>query len=671
MTLSLSIAPRLLYLWSVIIGLLTIASPGVIALSDDSLNIRSGFESFTREAPGKSWRQRILGNSKIRASARASQRQVPIQNNLLNTQLPKTEEINREKEAEEPKEDKEQENSPDNSTTEPALLEQTSGVERPRRKNENGDITQGPLPSFSFAAIGAALSKLLKNPQFQHGFLKVCQVSLIVYLIQEVAGALSEVMSEELSDGGNGNQHKLYVSQDNLQKLIYPEKEKKGKVASFAQTPPPPHLIQLTLKLLTTGLPLKSETGNSVEKVLSSLTRSEATLLEQTLWAPPRSDSDNRRQDLLNHWHSIAGLQHVKDALLDTAVGLHQQPAALQNVPRPAFLQNALPPGVLLYGPPGCGKTMLIKALAHTAQARTLIVMPSVLLRKYIGETNLQVRSLFSLAQKLAPCIILIDELDGVFRERSLNEHEVSRDLKTEFLQWWDGIMTASGENLSGGSGILVVGATNRPFEVDSAVLRRMPQSFFVGLPNDTERRELLFSMMKDIPLAEDISLDELTVATRAYSPSDLQQLLRTAYTLGPLRTARTLDSQGDVRALNRDDLVRALQRTKPTSLTPAYRQALEEFAQGNGGYGHNYEQQHHSHHQPSTNTDNGPTFYNMGTVHASTFSPGQTSDNSNQVWNTDEMPPEGADEDFNDDLDRDSLNESECDTSSSEFDDI
>jgi len=177
--------------------------------------------------------------------------------------------------------------------------------------------------------------------------------------------------------------------------------------------------------------------------------------------------------------------------------------------------------------------------------------------------------------------------------------------------------------------------------------------------------------MMKDIPLAEDISLDELTVATRAYSPSDLQQLLRTAYTLGPLRTARTLDSQGDVRALNRDDLVRALQRTKPTSLTPAYRQALEEFAQGNGGYGHNYEQQHHSHHQPSTNTDNGPTFYNMGTVHASTFSPGQTSDNSNQVWNTDEMPPEGADEDFNDDLDRDSLNESECDTSSSEFDDI
>jgi SpoVK/Ycf46/Vps4 family AAA+-type ATPase len=84
---------------------------------------------------------------------------------------------------------------------------------------------------------------------------------------------------------------------------------------------------------------------------------------------------------------------------------------------------------------------MLVKALASTARLPCLVLTPSVLLRKYVGETNQQVRSLFSLANKLAPCVLCIDELDGLFRERNENEHEVSRDLKTEFLQWWDGMM--------------------------------------------------------------------------------------------------------------------------------------------------------------------------------------------------------------------------------------
>ena len=87
----------------------------------------------------------------------------------------------------------------------------------------------------------------------------------------------------------------------------------------------------------------------------------------------------------------------------------------------------------------GCGKTLLVKALAASTKIPCLVVTPSVLLRKYVGDTNLQVRALFSLAHKLSPCIVCIDELDGLFRERSLQEHDVSRDLKTEFLQWWDG----------------------------------------------------------------------------------------------------------------------------------------------------------------------------------------------------------------------------------------
>lgn len=220
---------------------------------------------------------------------------------------------------------------------------------------------------------------------------------------------------------------------------------------------------------------------------------------------------------------------------------------------------------------PGCGKSMIATALSAMSRIPCLIITPSVLLRKYVGETNQQCRALFSLAQKLSPCIICIDELDGLFRKRSENEHEVSRDLKTEFLQHWEGMLSrASSRNL-------VVAATNRPFDVDEAVLRRFTQSHLVGLPDVTARTRFLRRLLEGIPTAEDVDATQLATQTEGYSPSDLRRLLQTAAAMGPLR-----ESLAQPRALRWHDIEQALQVVSSTPLSAEYRQALSQFIRTN-----------------------------------------------------------------------------------------
>lgn len=204
------------------------------------------------------------------------------------------------------------------------------------------------------------------------------------------------------------------------------------------------------------------------------------------------------------------------------------------------------------------------------ARIPCLLITPSVLLRKYVGESNQQCRNLFSLAQKLSPCIICIDELDGLFRKRSENEHEVSRDLKTEFLQHWDGMLSRSVRNL-------VVGATNRPFDVDEAVLRRFTQSHLVGLPDLHARTRFLDRLLQEIPTAPNVDASQLALQTEGYSPSDLRRLLQTAAALGPLR-----ESLAQPRPLTLDDIQHAIHTVPATPLSPSYRHALAHFIRAN-----------------------------------------------------------------------------------------
>ncbi|KAG5645459.1 hypothetical protein DXG03_006004 [Asterophora parasitica] len=180
------------------------------------------------------------------------------------------------------------------------------------------------------------------------------------------------------------------------------------------------------------------------------------------------------------------------------------------------------PKGVLLFGPPGCGKTMLAKALAKESGATFINIAASVLTNKWYGESNKLVAGLFSLARKTQPSIIFIDEIDSFLRERTKGDHEVTGMMKAEFMTLWDGLLSASDR-------ILVLGATNRPNDIDSAILRRMPKRFAIQLPNFEQRLRILSLMLKDTKLAEDFPMTSLTELTEGHSGSDLKEMCRNA----------------------------------------------------------------------------------------------------------------------------------------------
>ena len=147
--------------------------------------------------------------------------------------------------------------------------------------------------------------------------------------------------------------------------------------------------------------------------------------------------------------------------------------------------------GVLLYGPPGTGKTMLAKALAKECTACFIVIKASTILSKWYGETNKMISAIWTLAYKLQPTILFIDEVDALLGSRNSSEHEATTAMKTEFMQLWEGFETDFDSN------VVVLGATNKKFSLDDAVLRRFSLQYEVALPSLGQREEILRSILK------------------------------------------------------------------------------------------------------------------------------------------------------------------------------
>lgn len=174
-------------------------------------------------------------------------------------------------------------------------------------------------------------------------------------------------------------------------------------------------------------------------------------------------------------------------------------------------------PGLLLYGPPGTGKTLLAKAVAREGGATVLEVSGSEVYDMYVGEGEKNVKAIFTLAKKLNPCVVFIDEADAIFCSRTGSSSRTShRELINQFLREWDGMNDLS---------TFIMVATNRPFDLDDAVLRRLPRRLLVDLPTEQDRLAVLKIHLKDETLDSSVDLAELARRTPLYSGSDLKNL--------------------------------------------------------------------------------------------------------------------------------------------------
>lgn len=174
-------------------------------------------------------------------------------------------------------------------------------------------------------------------------------------------------------------------------------------------------------------------------------------------------------------------------------------------------------PGLLLYGPPGTGKTLLAKAVAKESGATVLEVSGSDVYDMYVGEGEKNIRAIFTLAKKLTPCIVFIDEADAILGSRGGSSNRTThRELINQFLREWDGVTETNA---------FIMVATNRPFDLDEASLRRLPRRLLVDLPTQKDREAILRIHLKDEVLAPDVSLATLASQTPFYSGSDLKNL--------------------------------------------------------------------------------------------------------------------------------------------------
>ena len=277
-------------------------------------------------------------------------------------------------------------------------------------------------------------------------------------------------------------------------------------------------------------------------------------------------------------WDDIAGLSVAKQTMQETVILPNLRPDIFTGLRAP-------PKGVLLYGPPGTGKTLLAKAVATESGFTFFNITSSSVTGKFVGEGEKLMKNLFSMARAKQPTVLFFDEIDALMSARKDSEHEASRRLKTQFMVEVDGAATSSADR------ILVIGATNVPWDLDEAVLRRMSKRIYVPLPDAEARKGLIINLFKkhnvscnNTTIISSITnflfsgqgtwslssdeFDSLIRKTEGYSGSDISAMCKEA-AMGPIRELssedlRTVKAE-EMRQINFQDFMMALQNIRPS----------------------------------------------------------------------------------------------------------
>ncbi|XP_025927862.1 fidgetin-like protein 1 isoform X3 [Apteryx rowi] len=229
------------------------------------------------------------------------------------------------------------------------------------------------------------------------------------------------------------------------------------------------------------------------------------------------------------NWDDIAGVEFAKATIKEIVVWPMLRPDIFTGLRGP-------PKGILLFGPPGTGKTLIGKCIACQSGATFFSISASSLTSKWVGEGEKMVRALFAVAQCQQPAVIFIDEIDSLLSQRGDGEHESSRRIKTEFLVQLDGATTSSEDR------ILVVGATNRPQEIDEAARRRLVKRLYIPLPEASARKQIVSRLMsKEHCCLNEEEIELIVKKSNGFSGADMTQLCREA-SLGPIRSLQSMD---------------------------------------------------------------------------------------------------------------------------------
>ena len=261
----------------------------------------------------------------------------------------------------------------------------------------------------------------------------------------------------------------------------------------------------------------------------------------------------------------VAGLEDVKRSLRE---------AIVLPLKRPDLFTGSRQPwrGILLHGPPGCGKTMIAKATAGDIKATFFNISAAVLVSKWLGESEKLVKRLYELAKEKQPSIIFIDEVDSLTQSRSENENDAMRRVKTQLLSSMEGISSNKDDR------VVTIGATNVPWEIDSAFRRRFQRRIYVPLPDEKARKIIFEINSRGIELDKSIDFKKLSKITNDYTGSDIANICREAI-MAPIReldsTNMIDDSSIKAREVTHNDYTNAL---KNVSKSVSKQELIKEF---------------------------------------------------------------------------------------------